>query len=261
MFEAIGAHLAEQGVERVAAIATNYQAGWDAVEGLKRGYGGDLAAEVLVKLDQSDFGAELSQIRSAAPQALVMFLPGGSGIAFMRQFAGAGLNETIEPYAATFQADETIFAALGETAEGLVNAGPWNPYLENEANKRFVEAFRDEYGRNPSIFAAMAYDTVLMLDAAVAAADGEIDDAERFREALRDVELRIGPRRFRVQQQPLPGSGLLHQPRRDRPGRRPAQRARDQGFRGSVGRASRELPAAVTCECEGRKRHERNRTL
>ncbi|HEU0222993.1 MAG TPA: ABC transporter substrate-binding protein [Paracoccaceae bacterium] len=39
MFEATGAHLAEQGVERVAAIATNYQAGWDAVEGLKRGYG------------------------------------------------------------------------------------------------------------------------------------------------------------------------------------------------------------------------------
>ncbi|MEM7068868.1 MAG: ABC transporter substrate-binding protein [Pseudomonadota bacterium] len=187
MFEAIGAHLAEQGVRNVAVIATNYQAGWDSVDGLKRGFGGDLSAEILVQLNQSDFGAELSQIRAAAPEALVLFLPGGSGIAFQRQFHQSGLQNTVKPYVATFQADETTFGALGETAVGLTNAGPWSPYLENDANKKFVDAFKSKYERNPSILAAMAYDTVLMLDAAVSSIKGDVENTAAMREALRSV--------------------------------------------------------------------------
>lgn len=188
MFEAIGAYLARKGIKRVAAVAANYQAGWDAVAGLKLGYKGDLVAEVLVQLTQSDFGSELSQLRAAGPEALVMFLPGGAGIAFQRQFHQSGLQNTVEPYVATFQADETTFNALGESAVGLINAGPWNPNLDNPSNRRFVTAFRERYGRNPSILAAMAYDTVLALDAAVTAIGGNVEDTAAFREAMRTVK-------------------------------------------------------------------------
>lgn len=188
MFEAIGAYLRKTGVERVAAIATNYQAGWDAVAGLKLGYEGDLVGEVLVQLDQTDFGAELSQIRAADPEAIVMFLPGGSGIAFQRQFTQSGMRETVDRYLATFQADETTFSALGDAAVGLINAGPWSPELDNAANEKFVSGFREAYGRNPSVLAAMSYDTVLLLDAAIAAVDGNVQDLEAFREALQTVE-------------------------------------------------------------------------
>lgn len=187
MFEAMGAQLAKDNVAKVAVIATNYQAGWDAVEGLKRGYGNPLAAEILVKLDQSDFGAELSRLKAAAPAAVVTFLPGGSGIAFMRQFHQSGLKSSIKPYAATFQADETTFKALGDSAKGLMNAGPWSPYLENDANKTFVNDFKTKYGRNPSILAAMSYDTVLLLDKAVADANGDVGDTPSFRAALKKV--------------------------------------------------------------------------
>lgn len=188
MFEAIGAHLASEGIERVVAVATNYSAGWDAVAGLKRGYGQDLAGEILVRLDQNEFGAELSQIRATAPEAVVTFMPGGSGIAFARQFHQSGLGNTVRPFAATFQADETTFRALGDAALGMVNAGPWNPYLENAANERFVEAYREKFGFNPSILAAMAYDTAMILDQAIGAIDGDVEDTDRFREALRTVE-------------------------------------------------------------------------
>lgn len=188
MFEAIGAKLAADQVGKVAVVATNYQAGWDAVEGLKKGYQKDLAAEVLVKLDQSDFGAELSQIRSSGANAVVVFLPGGSGIAFMRQFHQSGLQSSVKPYAATFQADETTFNALGDSAKGLMNAGPWNPYLENEANKKFVNEFKAKYGRNPSILAAMSYDTAMLLDKAIKDANGEVGDAAAFRTALKNVK-------------------------------------------------------------------------
>jgi len=188
MYEGIGAHLAKQNVDSVAAIATNYQAGWDAVSGLKLGYGKALAAEILVKLDQTEFGAELSQIRASGAKAVVIFMPGGSGIAFMRQLNQSGLQRTATPYLPTFQSDETTFKALGDAAKGVFNAGPWNPQLDNAANKKFVEAFRAKYGRNPSILAAMAYDTVLLLDAAIAQAKGDIANAAAFRDALRKAK-------------------------------------------------------------------------
>jgi len=206
MFEGIGAQLAKDNLDKVAVIATNYQAGWDAVEGFKRGFGKAPAAEILVKLDQSDFGAELSQIRAAAPKAVVIFLPGGSGIAFMRQFQQSGLQRTVTPYAATFQADETTFKALGDAAKGLMNVGPWSPYLDNPPNKRFVAAFREKHGRNPSVLAAMSYDTVLLLDKAVAEVKGEVGNAAAFREALRRAnfpsirgKIRFGNNHFPVQ--------------------------------------------------------------
>jgi len=114
--------------------------------------------------------------------------PGGSGIAFMRQLNQSGLQRTTAPYLPTFQADETTFKALGDSAKGVLNAGPWNPHLGNAANKKFVGAFRAKYGRNPSILAAMAYDTVLLLDAAIGQAKGEIGDAAVFRDVLRKAK-------------------------------------------------------------------------
>jgi branched-chain amino acid transport system substrate-binding protein len=188
MFEAIGTQLAKDNVAKVAVIATNYQAGWDAVDGFKRGYKKAPVAEVLVKLDQSDFGAELSQIRAAAPSAVVVFLPGGAGVAFMRQFNQSGLQRSVTPYLATFQADDNTLKALGEAAKGMMNAGPWSPDLDNPTNKKFMQTYREKYGRNPSILAAMGYDTVMLLDAAVSEVKGNIENTPAFRGALRKTK-------------------------------------------------------------------------
>ena len=44
----------ELGYKRVVLLAPNYQAGRDAIEGFKRTYKGEVAAEIYTKLDQSD---------------------------------------------------------------------------------------------------------------------------------------------------------------------------------------------------------------
>lgn len=204
MFEAIGKTLS--GVDKVAVIATNYKAGWDTVEGLKRTYGKGLSAEILVKLGQSDFGAEISQIRASGATALTIFLPGGSGIAFMRQFKQSGLSKTVKVYAATFQADETTFGALGDAAIGMMNTGNWNADLDNAANQKFVDGFRKEYGRTPSILAAMSYDAVMLLNAALSKTNGDASNTQALRDALENVsfesvrgKIRFGANHFPIQ--------------------------------------------------------------
>ena len=44
-------------------------------------------------LNQLDFSAELSKIAAAKPDAIYVFLPGGMGVNFVKQFRQAGLAD------------------------------------------------------------------------------------------------------------------------------------------------------------------------
>src|SRR6185295_12693004 len=81
-----------RGYKNAYLIAPNYQAGKDSLTGFKRYYKGNVAAEVYTQLGQLDYAAELAQVRAAKPDALYIFLPGGMGINFIKQFVGAGLR-------------------------------------------------------------------------------------------------------------------------------------------------------------------------
>ena len=74
----------------------DYPAGKDALNGFKRGYKAAPGDEVYTKLGQIDYAAELAQIRAAKPDAVYIFLPGGMGINFVKQFVSAGLSQSIK---------------------------------------------------------------------------------------------------------------------------------------------------------------------
>ncbi len=91
--EAAGRFAASRDFKRVAIMAPNYPAGQDALNGFKRGFGKPVASETFTKLGQLDYAAEIAQLRAARPDALFIFLPGGMGINFIKQFVGAGLSK------------------------------------------------------------------------------------------------------------------------------------------------------------------------
>jgi branched-chain amino acid transport system substrate-binding protein len=90
--EAAGQHATNKGYKSAYLIAPNYQAGKDSLEGFKRYYKGKVAAETYTKLGQLDYSAEIAQIRAARPEALYIFLPGGMGINFIKQYVAAGMS-------------------------------------------------------------------------------------------------------------------------------------------------------------------------
>lgn len=175
----------QRGMKTVFLIAPNYPAGRDAANGFKRFYKGQVVGEIFTKLGQLDYGVELSQIRAAKPQAVYFFLPGGMGINFIKQFVGAGLSSDVTLLTSGVSADEDIIRAVGEPMLGLLNTANWGHDLVNEANLKFVAAFQKEYGRLPSVYAAQAYDTAHLIDAAVRDAGGRMADREAVVRALR----------------------------------------------------------------------------
>lgn len=182
--EAAGAHAKELGFKNAFILAPNYPAGQDALTGFKRMYGGDLAGELYTKLGQTDYAAELAQIRASGADGIFFFLPGGMGISFLKQYADSGIDLPVVGPAFSF--DQTILGAVGEAALGIHNTAQWSPDLDNEASKAFVESFKAEYGRIPSIYAQQAFDTANLIVSAAAKAD--VKDADAFREALRAAD-------------------------------------------------------------------------
>jgi len=182
--EAAGAYLSNEGVGKVFLMAPNYPAGQDMMAGFKRFFKGEVTEEVYTQLGQTDYAAEIAQIRASDADQVYFFLPGGMGISFMKQYAGSGVDKPVAGPAFSF--DQGILGAIGEAALGVKNTAHWSKDLDVPGNAEFVAAFQAEYGRLPSLYAAQGYDTGLLLNSAAAKAD--VKDAEAFRAALKEAD-------------------------------------------------------------------------
>jgi branched-chain amino acid transport system substrate-binding protein len=203
--EAAGQHATNRGYKNAYLIAPNYQAGKDSLAGFKRYYKGNVAAEVYTQLGQLDYAAELAQVRAAKPDALYIFLPGGMGINFIKQFVGAGLSKDVPLIVPGFGDDQDIIRPVGEPMLGLFDTAHWAIDFDNPSNKKFVAAFEKEYKRLPSVFAAQGYDTALLIDSAVREVKGKVEDVEALRKAMKAARFESvrGAFKFNRNQMPI----------------------------------------------------------
>ena len=181
LHEAAGAYANTAGYGNSYILAPNYPAGKDALTGYKRFFEGDLAGETYTQLGQTDYAAEIAQIRASGADSVFFFLPGGMGISFLKQYADSGVDLPVVGPAFSF--DQGILQAVGGAALGVVNTSQWNKDIDNPTNAAFVESFAAEYGRLPSLYASQGFDTANLLVSALEAASP--DDADAFRDALR----------------------------------------------------------------------------
>jgi branched-chain amino acid transport system substrate-binding protein len=206
LHESAGQDASNLGLKRAFILAPNYQAGKDALVGFKRYYKGQIVGEVYTRLDQTDFAAEMAQIRAAAPDVVFQFHPGGLGIAFLRQYQQAGLAGTIPMVVAAPSMDSTTLAAVGDAALGLHVTSHWNSDFDNPANKRFVAEWNKKFGRTPTYYASQGYDTALAIAAALKGTGGKVDNADAFRAAMLKADFhsvrgafKFGPNQHPVQ--------------------------------------------------------------
>jgi len=181
--EVLGKYAQDKGIKKAFIMAPNYQAGKDALAGFKRYFKGEVVDEVYVPLNQLDYSAELSKIAAASPEAIFVFLPGGMGVNFVKQFRQAGLAEKIT-FLSAFTVDESTLPAQQDAALGMFGGTNWAPNLDNPQNKTFVAAYEKEYNAVPGGYAAQAYDTALLIDSALKATGGKTDNKDALRAAL-----------------------------------------------------------------------------
>ncbi|AHD03404.1 ABC transporter substrate-binding protein [Leisingera methylohalidivorans] len=184
LHEAAGAYANDAGLKNSFILAPNYPAGKDALTGYKRMYEGELSGEIYTKLGQTDYAAEIAQIRASGADSVYFFLPGGMGISFLKQYAGSGVDLPVVGPAFSF--DQGILQAVGDAALGVKNTSQWNKDIDNPANAAFVAAFQEKYGRLPSLYASQGFDTANLILSALDKAEPADQDA--FRAALKAAE-------------------------------------------------------------------------
>jgi branched-chain amino acid transport system substrate-binding protein len=185
--EALGKVMQDQGIGDVYIMAPNYAAGKDMVNGFKRSYKGRIVDEVYTRLGQTDYQAELSQLRAKNPKAVFVFYPGGMGISFLRQYSEAGLRGQYPLYS-VYTVDEISIPAVKHAALGQYETRYWSPDLKNPANQKYVSDYRKKFGKMPVFYGAQSYDGILLIDSAVRAVKGNLKDTKGMVAAMRKAD-------------------------------------------------------------------------
>ena len=183
----LGQYAQQKGYKRAFLMAPNYQAGKDAVAGFRSTFKGDIVDQDFVPLTQVDFQADLARIAAAKPDVIFAFMPGGLGVALVKQFRQSGLADSI-PFLSAFTVDESTLPAEKDTALGLYGGMTWAPDMDDAANRKFVVEFMAAYHYVPGSYAMQGYDAAQAIDAALRHTSGSTADKDKLRAAMRQAD-------------------------------------------------------------------------
>jgi branched-chain amino acid transport system substrate-binding protein len=111
------------------------------------------------------------------------------------------------PLLSAFTVDGTTISSLRDAAVGTVSGAMWDVALKTPGNAEFIAGFAKKYGRVPSHYAAVGYDTAKLLDIAVRKVKGNTTDKDAFAAAVKSAgsELKSirGPFRFNSNNMPV----------------------------------------------------------
>lgn len=115
----------------------------------------------------SDFRSQLTKIKAAEPNAVYLAGYHREMAAATKQIRELGMSMQIlgdGDYGV-----QELLKIAGSAAEGAIFSIPeYDPTRGGESMRLFAESFRKEYGSEPSIFEANAYDAVMLLAVAIA---------------------------------------------------------------------------------------------
>ena len=185
--EVMGQYATDHKIKSVYLLAPDYDGGREAFEGFKRFYKGEIVGETMTPLlpqkGKFDFGPALRKIRPTKPDAVYAFYPAGIGIAFMTQYAKAGLTDI--PLLGSYDTmGNDVLTSVPTPVIGARASTIWSASLDNPANQAFVAAFKDRFNRLPSAYAAQGYDTARLIASALNATHGDLGDKAAFRRAV-----------------------------------------------------------------------------
>jgi urea transport system substrate-binding protein len=148
--------------------------------------GGKIAGEDYIPLGGTEVTAIISKIKNAMPNggAIYNTLNGDSNIAFFKQLQGADMGPDKYPCLSASIAEEEVLAIGVEYLKGHYAAWNYFQTVNTPASKKFVEAFKKEYGTERVVNDPMecAYNAVYLWKQSVETAK-TADDLEKVRTA------------------------------------------------------------------------------
>ncbi len=188
---AMGVVAGQRGVKRAMTITWNYAAGAETVKGFSEGLekgGGKVIKELNLPFPNVEFQALLTEIAAQKPDAVYAFFAGGGAVKFVKDYAAAGLKQSIPLYGPGFLTDGTL-EAQGDTAQGLLTTLHYADNLALPRNNAFRKSFALAYKANADVYAVQGYDAAQILQAGLVAAKGDLKNRDAITSAMRKVQV------------------------------------------------------------------------
>lgn len=188
---AMGGWAAENVSKNILVAAADYGAGKESAEGFKESFipaGGQVVDEVYSPLGTNDYGPYLAQIGRARPEAVYCFYAGSDAVRFVNQFDEYGLKQNTQLVCAGFMVEDDVLPAQGDSAMGIYSSLHWANTLDIVENQNFMQAYRERYGDEASVYAMQGFDTARVIVEALNSLNGETGNKDEFLAAISGVK-------------------------------------------------------------------------
>jgi len=185
--------------QRAAVIADDLAYGHELNAGFQRAFedaGGKVVQKLYPPLNAPDYGVYIAQIKPNVDAVFIGFA-GSNGFKFTKQYREYGGK--IPLLGGMTAIDESLLQQMGEDALGVLSTCWYSAQLDNPSNRQFVEGMRRDYKVDPGFYAAATYTNAAVLEHALDAVKGGIEDKDAFMRALRGATVEDtcrGPVRF-----------------------------------------------------------------
>jgi branched-chain amino acid transport system substrate-binding protein len=177
--------------KRMALIADDLAYGQEMLGGFQRVFeegGGKVVQKMLPPLTVPDYGTYLAQLKTNVDGIFLGFA-GSNGFRFLRQFNEYGMRGKINVVGGMTALDEAVLRNMGDEALGVRTACWYSAELANPLNRKFAADFRAQNKYDPGFYAAATYVNGAVLESALEAIKGKVEDKAAFMKALRNVKV------------------------------------------------------------------------
>jgi len=177
--------------KRMATIADDIAYGHEMCAGFQRVFeddGGKIVQKMLPPLTVPDYATYLAQLKTNIDGIFLGFA-GSNGFRWYKQFNEYGLKGKVNVVGGMTAFDEAVLRNMGDEGLGIVTSCWYSADLDNPLNKKFVAAFRNDWKYDPGFYAAATYVEGAVLQAALEAVGGKIEDKHAFMKALRAIKV------------------------------------------------------------------------
>ena len=186
----------KQGYKRVATIAQDYAFGHEQCAGFVQVFdegGGEVVGQLWNPLNTSDFSPYIGQLAGMDLDAVFAMELGADASRFMKQYDDFGLKGEIPLLGAMNFTDQSVIRTSGDECEGIVSSAHFAEGSDNEETRAFVEAYSKKYDKLPSLYGFSHYSGAMWVGQVIESLEGNIDDRDKFIDAVLESELNNSP--------------------------------------------------------------------
>jgi branched-chain amino acid transport system substrate-binding protein len=172
--------------KKIVTIADDFAYGHEMCAGFQRAFednGGKIIQKIFTPLATPDYGSYVAQVKGA--DAVFLGTAGSNGFRFLRQFIEYGLKDKMAVIGGMTALDESVLRNMGDEALGILTTSWYSAELDNPPNKAFAPAFRKQFKYDPGFYAAGTTVAGAVLEAALKATGGKVEDKKAFMAAIR----------------------------------------------------------------------------